>query len=92
MGAAAGAHPRGPAAGGPAGGRPGPAVYRIRVAGLVEAAWARDLCGMEVVVLPDGRSDLVGAVADQSALLGVLRQLRDKDHTLLSVVLKSSAP
>ena len=65
------------------------ATYRIRVEGVVESRWARDLCGMDVVVRSDGCTELTGSVADQSALLGVLRQLRDRDHRLVSVALET---
>ncbi len=60
-----------------------PTRYRIRVSGIVEAGWARELCGMEVVASRDGHSELAGSVTDQSALLGVLRQLRDRKHEVL---------
>lgn len=57
----------------------GPAVYRIRVGGRVEARWAEETWGMQVThaTNPDGETEsaLVGPVADQGALNGILSAL-----------------
>ena len=63
-----------------------PAIYEVRVKGVVNAAWASYWFeGFAVTPLPDGESVLVGRVADQSALLGLLAQMRDLGLPLLSV-------
>lgn len=60
-----------------------PNRYRICVSGLVETAWADEVCGLRVMAERDGYTELVGEISDQSALLGVLRQLRDRRHAVL---------
>ena len=63
-----------------------PATYEVRVKGVVDAAWASYWFeGFTVTHLPCGESVLTGQVADQSALLGLLAQLRDLGLPILSV-------
>lgn len=63
-----------------------PAIYEVRVKGTVDPAWASYWFeGFVVRHLPNGESLLTGQVADQSALLGLLAQMRDLGLSLLSV-------
>jgi hypothetical protein len=63
-----------------------PGVYEVRVKGVVDAAWASYWFeGFVVRHLPNGESVLTGQVADQSALLGLLAQIRDLGLLILSV-------
>jgi hypothetical protein len=63
-----------------------PAVYEVQVKGTVDPAWAHYwFAGFAVTHLPNGESLLTGQVSDQSALLGLLAQIRDLGLPLLSV-------
>ncbi len=67
----------------------GPANYRIRVQGRLDAEWSERLDGMNVTHsdTPDGEfvTVLVGRLADQAALFGVLNTLYELHLPLLSV-------
>ena len=78
----------------PAAGTPFPAIfdpgsYRIRVAGRLGPEWADRFGGLEILVDEAGArgpaTELVGRVADQAALQGLLDQLYARGHVLLSV-------
>jgi len=66
-----------------------PAVYCIRVQGLVAEAWADWLGGMAITTLrrPSGQpiTSLNGSVADQAALHGLLATLYGLGLPLISV-------
>ena len=66
-----------------------PATYRIRVKGLLDESWSGRLGGMAIEVTkgPDGEREttLVGWLADQAALSGVLDALYGLHLPLLSV-------
>ena len=63
-----------------------PAIYEVRVKGIVDAAWAGYWFeGFVVTPLPNEESLLTGPVTDQSALLGLLARMRDLGLPLLSV-------
>ena len=66
----------------------GPAIYRIRVQGRLEAKWSRRLEAMNITELqrPDGgiESILVGRLSDQAALAGVLNTLYELHLPVLS--------
>jgi len=63
-----------------------PASYEVRVKGVIDAALASYWFeGFTVTQLPRGESVLTGQVADQSALLGLLAQMRDLGLPILSV-------
>ena len=57
----------------------GPAIYRIRVRGRLEASWSDRIGGMQVTETrgPDGQAEtiLVGRLPDQAALAGILKTL-----------------
>jgi len=63
-----------------------PAIYEIRVKGMIDAASASYWFeGFVTTPLPNGESLLSGQVADQSALLGLLAKIRNLGLPLLSV-------
>jgi hypothetical protein len=57
----------------------GPAIYRIRVRGQLDTKWSERLEAMNITELqqPNGEKEsiLVGRLADQTALAGVLNTL-----------------
>ena len=62
-----------------------PSRYRLLVSGHVDEVWARDMCGLDVADESSDRSELRGVIVDQSALLGILRQIRDRGHDVILV-------
>jgi hypothetical protein len=63
------------------------ARYEIRVAGHLAPRWAARLDGMTLTRRADGTTVIDGPVADQAALHGLLRTVRDIGVPLLSVTL-----
>ncbi|GAA1915576.1 hypothetical protein [Nocardioides marmoribigeumensis] len=59
--------------------------YRIRIGGHLDQRWAAWFGEMTLSAEPDGTTVLVGPVADQSALHGLLQTIRDLGLPLLSV-------
>ena len=66
-----------------------PAIYRIRVQGRLDAKWSDRLEAMNITDLPRGdkgnETVLVGRLADQAALAGVLNTLYEQHLPVLSV-------
>lgn len=65
-----------------------PAAYRIRLVGRVKNGWADFMTGLqEAHAQENGASvtELTGIVSDQSALFGLLCQIRDLGLPLISV-------
>ena len=66
-----------------------PATYRIRVQGLLDASWSDRLSGMAISRIKTKKNApvtmLVGHLADQDALAGVLNALYNLHLPLLSV-------
>lgn len=60
-------------------------IYEIRIAGQLGVEWAEWFDGLTITPEPDGATRLTGIVADQSALYGLLRKVRDLGLTLLAV-------
>ena len=66
-----------------------PAIYRIRVRGHIDAKWSERLEAMNITEVQ--RSDreketiLVGRLADQAALAGVMNTLYEQHLPVLSV-------
>jgi hypothetical protein len=62
-----------------------PARYRIRIRGHLDPLWSAWFDGLSVDQADDGTTALVGPLADQAALFGLLARLRDLGATLLLV-------
>ena len=62
-----------------------PVVYQIRLKGQLDARWTDWFGGMAVALTEDGDTLLTGPVADQAALHGLLRKVRDVGIPLVSV-------
>jgi len=66
-----------------------PAVYRIRVLGRMDPKWSGYLQGMTVSVFEAKEqevfTELLGRLADQAALMGVLQLLYNRNIPLFSV-------
>ena len=67
----------------------GPAIYRIRVQGRLDAKWSERLEAMNITdVQHSDKGDetvLVGRLADQAALAGVMNTLYEQHLPVLSV-------
>jgi hypothetical protein len=57
----------------------------LRVAGHLDHRWADWFEGLDMHYLPDGSTELSGAVGDQAALYGLLNRARDLGLTMLAV-------
>lgn len=66
--------------------------YRIKVKGHLEGPWADWFGGLAVTLEEGGHTVLRGPVADQAALHGLLRQVRDLGLTLVSVDFVDPSP
>ena len=62
-----------------------PEIYEIRLQGHLEMRWASWFDGMTISLTDDGDTVLTGPVADQAALHGLLKKVRDLGIPLLSV-------
>jgi hypothetical protein len=62
-----------------------PAHYRIRIRGHLDPTWSAWFDSLTVTQADDGTTELVGPLADQAALFGLLARLRDLGATLLQV-------
>ena len=73
---------------------PNPApLYQIRLKGRLGQEWTDWFGGMAVALTEDGDTLLTGPVADQAALHGLLRKVRDIGIPLVSVnELKGATP
>jgi hypothetical protein len=67
-----------------------PAVYQIKVQGQLSVGWGTWFDGMTITQDASGATLITGPVADQAALHGLLRKVRDLGLTLLA--LSSSEP
>lgn len=59
--------------------------YEIRLGGHLEARWATWFDGLSLRLEPDGTSVIHGPIADQAALHGLIRRVRDTGLPLISV-------
>jgi hypothetical protein len=66
-----------------------PAVYKIRIQGILDKNWSDYCGGMTIEHEDDPKQNvmtiLMGKLADQSALIGVLNSLHDIGYPILSV-------
>src|SRR5512138_129701 len=62
-----------------------PINYEIRIADHLSPQWADRFEGLTVTLEDDGNTLLTGPVADQSALHGLLKKVRDLGLSLVSV-------
>jgi hypothetical protein len=60
-------------------------VYEIRLKGHLDRRWAGWFSGLTVTLEEDGDTLLTGPVADQAALHGLLKKVRDLGLPLQSV-------
>lgn len=64
---------------------PGSELYEIRFKGHLDARWAEQFDGLCFIPEADGTTILSGPIADQAALHGLIRKLRDLGLPLVSV-------
>lgn len=62
-----------------------PGLYEIRIKGQLDDRWANWFGGLTITLEENGDTLLTGPVADQAALYGLLRKVRDLGLPLLSV-------
>lgn len=62
-----------------------PGHYEIRITGHLDNRWADWFEGMTITLEDNGETLLTGQVADQAALHGLLRKVRDLGMPLVSV-------
>ena len=60
-------------------------VYQIRLKGHLDAEWSDWFGGVSITLEEDGNTLLTCRIADQAALHGLLRQIRDLGLPLISV-------
>lgn len=63
----------------------GRGLYKIRVKGNLDLRWADWFDGFSITPMGDDETVLIGSVADQAALHGVLHKIRDLGLPLLTV-------
>lgn len=61
------------------------AVYQIRLRGHLGQEWARWFEGLTITLEEDGDTLLTGPVADQAALFGLLRKVRNLGMALIAL-------
>ncbi len=62
-----------------------PTVYQIRLKGHLGREWANWFAGMTIALEANGDTLLTGPVADQAALHGLFKRVRDLGMPLVSV-------
>ncbi len=67
-----------------------PERYSIRIRGHLDSRWSGWFDGMTVTLQEDGTTILAGPVADQAALHGLLRKVRDLGLQLVAVCQEKS--
>ena len=65
--------------------------YEISVEGHLDARWAAWFDGLTLNREPDGTTTIRGIVADQAALHGLLRKVRDTGLPLVAIVRVTSS-
>jgi hypothetical protein len=69
-----------------------PTIYQIRIKGHLGRHWANWFEGLTITALANGETLLTGPIADQAALYGLLRKVRDIGMPLVSVMRVKSGP
>jgi hypothetical protein len=62
-----------------------PKIFQIKIKGHLGQQWAGWFDGLTIALEEDGNTLLSGPIADQSALHGILKKIRDLGMPLLSV-------
>jgi hypothetical protein len=62
-----------------------PSVFQIRIKGHLGPQWTDWFDGMAITLEDDGDTLLTGPVADQAALHGMIKKVRDLGMTLVSI-------
>jgi len=62
-----------------------PGLYEIRIKGHLDERWRDWFSGLIITLEDNGDTVLSGPVADQAALHGILRKVRDLGMPLVSV-------
>jgi hypothetical protein len=62
-----------------------PIVYQIRIKGHLGGQWMDWFEGLAITLEDNGETALTGPVADQAALFGLLRKVRDLGMPLIAV-------
>ena len=62
-----------------------PGLHEIRIKGHLDDSWADWFEGLTITLTEDGDTLLTGLVADQAALFGLLKKVRDLGLPLVSV-------
>ena len=62
-----------------------PLIYQIRLEGQLGSEWAEWFGGLTITQDEDGDTLLAGPLADQAALHGVLKRIRDLGLSLISI-------
>ncbi|MCA9956782.1 MAG: hypothetical protein KC434_18760 [Anaerolineales bacterium] len=65
--------------------QPQPEIFEIRLQGQLDTRWASWFDGLTITQTEDGDTVLTGPVADQAALHGLLKKVRDLGLPLLSI-------
>lgn len=63
-----------------------PRYYQIRLQGQLDEQWATWFDGLTITYTANGDTLLTGLVADQAALYGLLRKVRDLGLPLLACI------
>ncbi len=65
--------------------RDGPIDYEITVQGCLDETWSTWFDGLTIRCLDGGKTIMTGQMADQPALYGILKKIRDLGVVLVSV-------